>query len=212
MLLVTGYKLIDVLTGFKFIAEKIGQYHETGEHQFLFGYEESYGYLIKDFARDKDAIQSVVLATEVCAYYKQQGMTLYEGLLEVYEKYGFYLEGLQSLTLKGIDGARQIQGILNEFRENPPKEIAGNHVVVQEDYQSSQKLLLLKNEQISINLPKSNVLKYFLEDGTWVCLRPSGTEPKIKFYFGVQGETMKETKDKLSIVMEDFMSRIQQLI
>lgn len=207
-----GLQTIDVLTGFKFIAEKIGQYHESGEHQFLFGYEESYGYLIKDFARDKDAIQSVVLASEVCAYYKQQGMTLYEGLLEVFEKYGFYLEGLQSLTLKGIDGARQIQGILNEFRENPPKAIAEYHVVVQEDYQSSQKLFLLKNEQTAIDLPKSNVLKYFLEDGTWVCLRPSGTEPKIKFYFGVQGKTMKDTKEKLTVVMEDFMTRIQQLI
>lgn len=207
-----GLKTVDVLTGFKFIAEKINQYHESGKNSFLFGYEESYGYLIKDFARDKDAIQAAVLAVEVCAHYKKQGLTLYEGLLDVFEKYGFYLEGLRSLTLKGIEGAKQIQGILNQFRQNPPSRIAGIPVVVEEDYQSSKKRTLLSNDEELIELPKSNVLKYFLEDGTWVCLRPSGTEPKIKFYFGVQGKSMQEAESKLSGVMEDFMSKIEALV
>ncbi|WP_375088113.1 phospho-sugar mutase [Peribacillus sp. RS7] len=207
-----GLQTVDVLTGFKFIAEKINQYDESGENSFLFGYEESYGYLIKDFARDKDAIQAAVLAVEVCAHYKKQGLTLYEGLLNVFEKYGFYLEGLRSLTLKGIEGAKQIQVILNQFRQNPPARIAGIPVVVEEDYQSSKKRTLLSNGEEQIELPKSNVLKYFLEDGTWVCLRPSGTEPKIKFYFGVQGESMQEAESKLSGVMTDFMSKIEALV
>ncbi|MBT2645398.1 phospho-sugar mutase [Bacillus sp. ISL-34] len=207
-----GLKTVDVLTGFKFIAEKINQYHESGENSFLFGYEESYGYLIKDFARDKDAIQAAVLAVEVCAHYKKQGLTLYEGLLNVFEKYGFYLEGLRSLTLKGIEGAKQISGILNQFRQNPPSRIAGIPVVAEEDYQSSRRRTLLSNGEELIELPKSNVLKYFLEDGTWVCLRPSGTEPKIKFYFGVQGKSMQEAESKLSGVMEDFMSKIEALV
>ncbi|WHY57586.1 phospho-sugar mutase [Peribacillus simplex] len=205
-------KTVDVLTGFKFIAEKINQYHQSGENSFLFGYEESYGYLIKDFARDKDAIQAAVLAVEVCAHYKKQGLTLYEGLLNVFEKYGFYLEGLRSLTLKGIEGAKQISGILNQFRQNPPSRIAGIPVVAEEDYQRSKKRTLLSNNEELIELPKSNVLKYFLEDGTWVCLRPSGTEPKIKFYFGVQGKSMPEAESKLSEVMEDFMSKIEALV
>ncbi|MBT2664991.1 phospho-sugar mutase [Bacillus sp. ISL-4] len=207
-----GLKTVDVLTGFKFIAEKINQYQVSGENSFLFGYEESYGYLIKDFARDKDAIQAAVLAVEVCAHYKKQGLTLYEGLLNVFEKYGFYLEGLRSLTLKGIEGAKQISGILNQFRQNPPSRIAGIPVVSEEDYQRSKKRTLLSNNEELIELPKSNVLKYFLEDGTWVCLRPSGTEPKIKFYFGVQGKSMPEAESKLSGVMEDFMSKIEALV
>ncbi|MFD6209552.1 phospho-sugar mutase [Peribacillus sp. NPDC060253] len=207
-----GLQTVDVLTGFKFIAEKINQYNESGEHSFLFGYEESYGYLIKDFARDKDAIQAAVLAVEVCAYYKKQGLTLYEGLLNVFEKYGFYLEGLRSLTLKGKEGAKQISGILNQFRQNPPAQIAGTQVVIEEDYLSSIKRSLPSNDEESIELPKSNVLKYFLEDGTWVCLRPSGTEPKIKFYFGVQGKSMPEAESKLAEVMDDFMGKIEALV
>ncbi|WP_057915576.1 phospho-sugar mutase [Peribacillus muralis] len=207
-----GLKMVDVLTGFKFIAEKINEYHTSGEHTFLFGYEESYGYLIKDFARDKDAIQATILAVEVCAYYKKQGKTMYEGLLDVFDKYGYYMEGLQSLTLKGIEGSRQIQAILNEFRENPPDQISNHKVVVQEDYLNRKAYTFGAKSEESIMLPKSNVLKYFLEDGTWVCLRPSGTEPKIKFYFGVKGNSMNEAKGKLSTVMEDFMRRINNLL
>ncbi|MFJ7745463.1 phospho-sugar mutase [Peribacillus sp. NPDC097295] len=207
-----GLETVDVLTGFKFIAEKINEYHESGEQSFVFGYEESYGYLIKDFARDKDAIQAALLAVEVCAHYKKQGLTLYQGLMNVFEKYGFYLEGLRSLTLKGIEGAKQIQGILDRFRQNPPTQIAGIPVAVAEDYQNGKKHILKTNDVEDIELPKSNVLKYFLDDGTWVCLRPSGTEPKIKFYFGVQGASMQESVDKLSVVMTDFMSEIEALV
>ncbi|CAH0322449.1 Phosphoglucomutase [Peribacillus simplex] len=137
---------------------------------------------------------------------------MYEGLLDVFDKYGYYLEDLQSLTLKGIEGAKQIQAILNEFRENPPDQISGHQVVVQEDYLSRKKYMFGANREEAIKLPKSNVLKYFLEDGTWVCLRPSGTEPKIKFYFGVQGSSMKEAKGKLSAVMKDFMRRINNML
>lgn len=205
-----GLLTVDVLTGFKFIGEKIKEYEASGKHTFLFGYEESYGYLIKEFARDKDAIQAAILAVEVCAYYKKQGMTLYQGLLQVFEKYGYYLEGLRSLTLKGIEGARQIQGVLQHYRTNPPTEIAGRKVLIQEDYQSSKKIVA--NAEEDINLPKSNVLKYFLDDGTWVCLRPSGTEPKIKFYFGVKGDSMEGATEKLSTTIDDFMKSIQSLI
>lgn len=207
-----GLQTEDVLTGFKFIAEKMNEYDRTGSHTFLFGYEESYGYLAKGFARDKDAIQAALLAVEVCAYYKKKGMTLYEGLLSVFERYGFYLEGLRSLTLKGIEGNRQIQEILNEFRDNPPKKLASRKVVVQEDYQKSIKSSLLTNEEETIHLPKSNVLKYFLEDGTWICLRPSGTEPKIKFYFGVQGDSMETAREKLKLVSDEFMGKIKQIL
>ncbi|MGE7780927.1 phospho-sugar mutase [Peribacillus sp. NPDC097264] len=207
-----GLETVDVLTGFKFIAEKINEYQKTGAHSFVFGYEESYGYLIKDFARDKDAIQAAVLAVEVCAYYKKQGLTLYQGLMNVFEKYGFYLEGLRSLTLKGMEGAKQIQGILDRFRQNPPIQIGGIPVVIAEDYQNGKKYDLRTTVEEVIELPTSNVLKYFLDDGTWVCLRPSGTEPKIKFYFGVQGSSLQESEDKLSAVINDFMSEIEALV
>lgn len=203
---------IDVLTGFKFIAEKIREFEEQQNYSFLFGYEESYGYLIKDFARDKDAIQAAILAVEVCAYYKQKGMTLYEGLIEVFEKYGYFVEGLKSLTLKGISGAKQIAGILESFRANPPASFGERKVVVQEDYLTSKKILLNTNEETTIELPKSNVLKYFLSDGTWVCLRPSGTEPKIKFYFGVQGSTLEDAQSTLNTIQTDFMKKIEALL
>jgi phosphoglucomutase len=137
---------------------------------------------------------------------------MYEGLLDVFDKYGYYLEDLRSLTLKGIEGAKQIQAILNEFRENPPDEISGHQVVVQEDYLSGKRFLSGTNREEDIKLPKSNVLKYFLEDGTWVCLRPSGTEPKVKFYFGVQGSSMKEAQGKLSTVTTDFMKSINKML
>ncbi|RFU71438.1 phospho-sugar mutase [Peribacillus saganii] len=207
-----GLETIDVLTGFKFIAEKINEFEKTGKHTFLFGYEESYGYLISDFARDKDAIQASVMAVEICGYYKKQGMTLFEGLLQVFEKYGYYKEGLRSLTLKGISGAQQIQDILLHFRTSPPQQIAGRKIVAIEDYQSSSKHLLLENLQEEILLPRSNVLKYFLEDGTWCCLRPSGTEPKIKFYFGVQGKTEREADENLTQVTDGFMEIINTII
>ncbi|WP_163102023.1 phospho-sugar mutase [Peribacillus alkalitolerans] len=203
---------VDVLTGFKFIAEKMKEYEQTGDNTFLFGYEESYGYLIGNFARDKDAVQAAILAVEVCAYFKEKGMTMYEGLLEVFRKYGFFLEGLRSLTLKGKDGAEQIQSILSDFRSKRPLQLAGQKVVKIEDYLTSTEYDLVTSTDQPIQLPKSNVLKYTLEDGTWICLRPSGTEPKIKFYFGVQGNTMEEAEQKLNTSTEEFMQLIQEML
>lgn len=203
-----GLDTIDTLTGFKFIGEKIRQYEESGQYEFQFGYEESYGYLIRPFCRDKDAVQSVLFACEVAAYYKSQGKTLYDGLLEVFEKYGFFREDLVSLTLKGKDGAEKIQEMMAKFRENPPKEVAGLTVVAVEDYKESVVTSLQDGHKEEIHLPKSNVLKYQLEDGSWFCLRPSGTEPKIKFYFGVKDSSLQNSEQKLLTIKEDIMNRL----
>jgi len=207
-----GTKTIDTLTGFKFIGEKIKEYEQTNEYSFLFGYEESYGYLIKPFVRDKDAIQATVLAAEIATYYKSKGMTLFEGLHSLYEKYGFYLEGLKSLTLKGIEGTEKIQEILTNYRQNPPKQINGLQVVSVEDYKLQERTILKTGKKEEILLPKSNVLKYHLEDGSWVCLRPSGTEPKIKFYFGIVGENHQDSIQKLNSLEQSFMEKIQILV
>jgi len=207
-----GLPTIDTLTGFKFIGEKINEFEQTKEHQFQFGYEESYGYLIGDFVRDKDAVQSAVFAAEVAAYYKAQGKSLYEGLLEIFEMYGFYRESLQSLTLKGKDGAEQIASILTAFRTNPPKEIAGVRVAIVEDYQSSEKMNMSNGSIELIQLPKSNVLKYHLEDGSWFTIRPSGTEPKAKFYFGVKGSSLKESQENLTLLEQNVMNGVNNLL
>ncbi|WML57309.1 phospho-sugar mutase [Neobacillus sp. PS2-9] len=199
---------IDVLTGFKFIAEKIKEYEETGDHTFLFGYEESYGYLIGDFARDKDAIQAALLATEVCAFYKKQGLSLYNGMMQVFEKYGFYQEGLRSLTLKGKEGAEMIQSLLASFRMEPLTNLGSLKTATTEDYLTGIRLTNTKEEKIQ--LPKSNVLKYTFEDGTWVCLRPSGTEPKVKFYFGVNSDRLEDSKLKLQAVEKEFMDVVER--
>ena len=203
-----GLDTVDTLTGFKFIGEKIKQYEESGQYEFQFGYEESYGYLIRPFCRDKDAVQSVLFACEVAAYYKSQGKTLYDGLLEVFAKYGFFREDLVSLTLKGKDGAEQIQEMMATFRENPPTEVAGLTVIAVEDYKASIVTSLQDGHKEEIHLPKSNVLKYQLEDGSWFCLRPSGTEPKIKFYFGVQDSSLQNSEQKLLTIKEDIMNRL----
>ncbi|MGG3560188.1 phospho-sugar mutase [Neobacillus rhizosphaerae] len=203
-----GLETIDVLTGFKFIAEKIKEYEETGDHTFLFGYEESYGYLIGDFARDKDAIQAALLATEVCAFYKKQGMSLYDGMMQVFEKYGFYQEGLRSLTLKGKEGAELIQSLLASFRMEPLSNLGSLKTASTEDYLTG--IRLTKKNEEKIQLPKSNVLKFTFEDGTWICLRPSGTEPKVKFYFGVNSDCLEESKLKLQTVEKDFMDVVER--
>ena len=205
-----GINTIDTLTGFKFIGEKIKEYEQTGEYKFQFGYEESYGYLIRDFVRDKDAVQSVLLACEVAAYYKAQGKTLYDGLLEIFEKYGYFKEDLVSMTLKGKDGAEQIQQMMNEFRTNPPKEFASLAVAVIEDYKESTQTILKDGISNEIDLPKSNVLKYILSDESWCALRPSGTEPKIKFYFGVKGNSLSNSNEKLEAIKKDVLSRFDK--
>nr|WP_082881297.1 phospho-sugar mutase [Lederbergia galactosidilytica] len=207
-----GIASLDTLTGFKFIGEKIKEYEETNEHQFLFGYEESYGYLIGDFVRDKDAVQAAVFAAEIAAYYKMQGKSLYDGLLEIFEKYGFYQESLQSLTLKGKEGAEQIAGILESFRQSPPTAIGAVQVAELEDYAISEAINIQTKEKSQIHLPKSNVLKFKLEDGSWFCLRPSGTEPKIKFYFAVKGETMDESLKKREALQAEVMEIVQTFL
>ncbi|MGG4492188.1 phospho-sugar mutase [Metabacillus idriensis] len=207
-----GLETIDTLTGFKFIGEKINEYERTGQYTFQFGYEESYGYLIGDFARDKDAVQAAILAVEVAAYYKKQGKTLYEGLLEIFEQYGYYREGLESLTLKGKDGAEQIQSILASFRSNPPEIMGDKKVVTIEDYKAGTRFDAEAKTTEEITLPPSNVLKYYLEDGSWFCLRPSGTEPKAKFYFGVKGETLADSEQKLEALTSALMKKVNELI
>ncbi|MBT2690714.1 phospho-sugar mutase [Bacillus sp. ISL-47] len=204
-----GVETIDVLTGFKFIAEKIKEYEESGEYTFLFGYEESYGYLIGDFARDKDAVQAALLAAEMAAFYKKKGMSLYDALLNLFEEYGYFLEGLRSLTLKGIEGAEQIQQTLASFRANPLKELEGIKVQAVEDYLTGIRTEVDEAEK-NIDLPKSNVIKYFFEDGTWICLRPSGTEPKIKFYFGINAASLEESTQKLQSVEKAFMEIVEE--
>lgn len=199
-----GVETIDVLTGFKFIAEKMKEFDATGEYQYLFGYEESYGYLIGDFARDKDAVQAALLASEAAAFYKKKEMSLHDALLTLFEQYGYFLEGLRSLTLKGKEGTEIIQHTLTSFRENPIKQLGSTMVTAVEDY-LLQIRMEMNGQEKAIELPKSNVIKYYFEDGTWICLRPSGTEPKIKFYFGITGSSLEEAKQKLIEIEESFM-------
>jgi len=207
-----GVSTENVLTGFKFIGEKIKKYEETKEFEFLFGYEESYGYLIKDFARDKDAVQSVLAIVEATAYYKKQGKTLLDVLSMLYERHGFYLEGLQSVTKKGVSGANAIKNLLEHVRTNRITEVAGINVTSQEDYLYSIRTFTDGRETEEIFLPKSNVIKYFLADGSWVCVRPSGTEPKIKYYYGVLSSTEVESIEKLKSLQGDFSLKMNQYL
>ncbi|MEK4963407.1 phospho-sugar mutase [Heyndrickxia faecalis] len=207
-----GIPTIDTLTGFKFIGEKIKEFEKTGAHTFLFGYEESYGYLIGDFVRDKDAVQSAVLAAEVAAYYKSMGKTLYEGLLDIFEQYGYYKESLTSLTLKGKEGSEKIAGILANFRAHPLTEVAGIPVSAREDYQSQVRTNAKTGETSKIELPKSNVLKFFLEDGSWFCMRPSGTEPKVKFYFGVKADSLAESEQRNKRLSDEVMNLVNRML
>ncbi|MBP2257955.1 phospho-sugar mutase [Virgibacillus alimentarius] len=206
-----GAKTVDVLTGFKYIGEKIKQYDATGE-TFIFGFEESYGYLIRSFVRDKDAIQAAVVACEMADYWKRQGKTLLDALELLYEKHGYYQEGLSSITLKGIEGSRQIEQMMKEMRNNPLSEIAGIKVEKFEDYLTCTRTFTQhEDKKETIELPRENVLKYVLEKDSWVCLRPSGTEPKIKCYYGARGENMEESKQRLEILqttMNEMMDRI----
>lgn len=207
-----GLDTIDTLTGFKFIGEKIKEYEKTGQYTFQFGYEESYGYLICDFARDKDAIQAALLAVEVCAFYKKQGMSLYDALLSIFKEYGYYREGLKSLTLKGKQGAEQISAILTSFRNDPPKQMAGKQITQAEDYSTGKRTVFADHREEDIDLPKSNVLKYFLEDGSWFCLRPSGTEPKVKFYFAVKGSSLQDSEQRLAALSEAVMKTVDGIV
>ena len=192
-----GIPTLNTLTGFKYIGEKMSQFEQTGEHTFLFGYEESYGYLAGSYARDKDAVIAAMLIAEAAAYYKKQGKTLYEVLQELYESFGYFLEKLESRTLKGKDGVEQIGRMMEAWRTNPPAEISGTRVSSALDYAQGIQ-----------GLPRENVLKFKLEDGSWFCLRPSGTEPKIKFYFAVQGSTGPEAAQQLDGIIQYVLNRV----
>ncbi|WP_407646928.1 phospho-sugar mutase [Bacillus fonticola] len=204
-----GVSVEDTLTGFKFIAENIKRSEQSGQHTFLFGYEESYGYLIDPAVRDKDAIQAVLLAVEAAAYYKKQGKTLYDVLQDLYATYGHFRETLHSITRKGKEGAEEIAQILRSLRENPPTVIAGREVLFAEDYNQGTRTEIATGEVTALTLPASNVLKFYLAGGAWCCVRPSGTEPKCKFYFGVCEESSEESDSALARMTEHFMRIVQ---
>jgi len=204
-------KKIEVLTGFKFIGEKIKEFEETGAYQYLFGFEESYGYLAGTYARDKDAVVATLLLCEMAAYYKKNGMTLYDGVQKLYEKYGYYLDGVKAITLKGLDGVERIQKIMASLRETTPKAFGGKDVVWARDYKSQIFRNLKTGEEEKSPLPISDVLYYILEDGTWLCVRPSGTEPKLKFYIGVKGESLEGAKEKLSALAKDLDEKLASI-
>lgn len=202
-------KMINVETGFKFIAEQIKNFETTGDHTFLFGFEESYGYLIKTFVRDKDAIQSTVLLAEVAAYYKQQGKTLYDGIQELYAKYGYFAEKTTAITFAGLDGTTQMNQLMTHFREANPESFAGYKVMSVMDLQAQTITYFEDGHSVDVALPESNVLKYQLEDGTWIAIRPSGTEPKVKFYVGTSASTAQAAQDKLTAFENDLHAFIE---
>lgn len=204
--------MTETLTGFKYIGEKIKEYELTGSNEYLFGFEESYGCLIGTHARDKDAIVATMGVCELAAYYKSKGITLYDALIALYEKFGYYKEGLESLTLKGIEGIEKINFILSTLREKPPVELNGVKVVEARDYEHDEIKDLISGSTKPTGLPKSNVLYYVLEDGSWLCIRPSGTEPKMKFYFGVNADTSELADTKLSGLSKALMNQIDQII
>ncbi len=206
-----GFEVVSTLTGFKFIGEQ-ARLLESTDYEYVFGYEESYGYLIGDFVRDKDSVQSVLMCAEAAAYYKQEGKTLYNVLMELYETYGCYREALVNITLKGKEGADKIQAILADFREFTPVRVAQRDVVKVEDYEESVATDLVNDVTSVIELPKSNVLKYTLEDGSWFVLRPSGTEPKAKIYIGVIDETVEASDATIEMIREDVLARVNSII
>lgn len=195
-----GVKLIDVLTGFKFIGQQILEFEKTGIGTYLFGFEESYGCLIGTYARDKDAIVATMALCEAAAYYKTLGKTLWDAMIDMYEKYGYYKDDIQSITLKGIEGLEKIQNILETLRKEPPAEIGGYGVQRARDYKAGTIKDLRTGETSDTGLPASNVLYYELENDAWVCVRPSGTEPKVKFYYGIKGNSL-ENADEISAKM-----------
>ena len=192
-----GATMFNVLTGFKFIAEKIQEFEEKHNHTYMMGFEESFGYLIKPFVRDKDAIQAVLVVAELAAYYRSRGLTLADGIEEIYKEYGYYAEKTISVTLSGVDGAEQIKAIMAKFRNNAPKEWNATAITVVEDFKA-QTATVADGTVTNLTTPPSDVLKYTLADGSWIAVRPSGTEPKIKFYIAVVGESNEDSQAKIA--------------
>ena len=203
-------KLIEVLTGFKYIGEQIKLFEKTKENEYVFGFEESYGCLIGTHARDKDAIVAVMALCEAAAYYKNEGLTLWDQMINIYEKYGYYKEGQIAITMKGIDGAEKIKAILENLRKNPPKTLANYEVIETRDYESGVIQNCLTQEKSTTGLPKSNVLYYQLENNAWCCVRPSGTEPKIKLYFGVKGKDEEDATNSLETLKDAMVKLVRE--
>lgn len=205
-------ELVEVLTGFKFIGEKIKQLDEFGDKKYLFGFEESYGYLAGTFARDKDAVVASMLIAEMAAYYKSRGLTLYEGLMELLEKYGYTLEGITSFTLKGKDGVEKIKSAMKNLRENRVVKFGEYEAVAVRDYLTSERYEVATGAKEKLTLVESDVLYYELKDKAWFCIRPSGTEPKIKIYYGVTEKSMDAAKEKLKHLQDNVLSVIEPLL
>ncbi|MBF0699113.1 phospho-sugar mutase [Streptococcus danieliae] len=194
-----GATMFNVLTGFKFIAEKIQEFEDTGSHTYLFGFEESFGYLIKPFVRDKDAIQAVLIVAEIAAYFRSRGLTLADGIEEIYKEYGYYAEKTLSVTLSGVDGAAKIKAIMSKFRDQAPASFNQSPVVLTEDFKELT-ATDAQGQVTALTTPPSDVLKYTLEDGSWIAVRPSGTEPKMKFYLAVVGDSSQEAEAKIAAI------------
>ncbi len=207
-----GIQLVEVLTGFKFIGQKMLEFEKTGNGTYLFGMEESYGCLTGTYARDKDAVVASMALCEAAAYYMTKNMTLWDAMLEMYERYGYYKDHVESITLKGIEGLAKIQEIMNTLRENAPKEVGGLKVLAARDYKTDTIQDFVIGETRPTGLPKSNVLYYELEDDAWVCVRPSGTEPKVKFYIGVKGSSMEDADEKSASLGKKVLDMIQKMI
>lgn len=197
-----GATMFNVLTGFKFIAEKIQEFEEKHNHTYMFGFEESFGYLIKPFVRDKDAIQAVLIVAEIAAYYRSRGMTLADGIEEIYKEYGYYAEKTISVTLSGVDGAAQIKAIMDKFRDNAPTQFNKTDIVLLEDFEK-QTATSKDGSVTQLTTPPSNVLKYLLADDSWFAVRPSGTEPKIKFYIATVGSSLEDAEEKIANIEKE---------
>ena len=207
-----GVGLIEVLTGFKYIGQQILGFETTGKGHYLFGFEESYGCLIGTHARDKDAIVATMALCEAAAYYKTKGKTLWDAMVDMYEKYGYYKDAIQSITLKGIEGLQKIQEILETLRKNPPMEVGGYKVAKARDYQADTIRDIATGEVTSTGLPSSNVLYYDLTDDAWLCVRPSGTEPKVKFYYGIKGTSLEDADEKSDKLGKEVLAMIDAML
>ena len=201
-----------MLTGFKYIGQQILGFEKSGKGTYLFGFEESYGCLIGTHARDKDAIVATMALCEAAAYYKTKNMTLWDAMIDMYEKYGYYKDDIKSITLKGIEGLNKIQEILNTLRNNTPESIGGYKVTSARDYKMDTIKNIETGEVTATGLPSSNVIYFDLTDDAWVCVRPSGTEPKVKFYYGVKGKTLEEANELSAKLGEEVIAMINKML